>query len=123
MQMALDIAAAACLILGAGFCALSGLGMARMPDLFCRLQASTKAGTLGVPLLAIGAIIHFASTTVGLRATLIIAFLFLTAPVSAHVIARAAHRAGVAMSKRATLDALRDDQPNQPDQPDQPASD
>ena len=105
-----DIAAAACLVVGAAFCMLSGLGMVRMPDLFCRLQASGKSGTLGVPLIVIGAIIHFATVPALIRGSLVIAFVFLTAPIAGHVIARASHRVGVALSKRTELDALRDDE-------------
>jgi len=105
-----DISAAACLIIGSTFCMLSGLGMARMPDLFCRLQASTKAGTLGVPLLVIAAMIHFGTMQAVVRGSLVIAFVFLTAPISAHFVARASHRVGVALSSRTTMDALRDDE-------------
>lgn len=105
-----DITTAACLIIGAAFCMLSGLGMVRMPDLFCRLQASTKAGTLGLPLIAIAAMLHFATTQAVIRGSLVIAFVFLTSPISAHVIARASHRVGVALSGRTTMDALRDDE-------------
>lgn len=105
-----DIAAALCLVLGGFFCMLSGLGMVRMPDLFCRLQASTKAGTLGLPLLVIAAMIHFGTMQAVIRGSLVIAFVFLTAPISAHVIARASHRVGVALSSRTTMDALRDDE-------------
>lgn len=105
-----ELVVAACLVVGASFCMLSGLGMARMPDLFCRMQASAKAGTLGVPLLVIAAILHFSTSQALIRGSLVIAFVFLTAPIAGHVIARASHRVGVGLSKRTHFDALRDDE-------------
>lgn len=110
MDMARDIATASLLIVGSLFCVLSGLGMVRMPDLYCRLQASTKAGTLGVLLMSVAAMLYFATAQAVIRGMLVVAFVFLTAPIAAHAIARASHRVGVALSKRTTMDALRDDE-------------
>lgn len=110
MDMARDIITALFLVVGAVFCLLSGIGMVRMPDLFCRLQASTKAGTLGVLLIALASMVYFGSSQAVIRGLLVVAFVFLTAPIAGHVIARASHRVGVGMSKRTTMDALRDDE-------------
>ena len=99
-----------CLFLwaGAAFTLLGALGTLRMPDLFTRLQASTKAGTLGVSCIMVAAAIHFVDLAVAVRALLVVAFLFLTAPVAAHIIARAAHFTRVPLWSRNTIDELGD---------------
>lgn len=93
-------------VVGAAFMLLAGLGMLRLPDLFMRLQASTKASTLGVLCLLVGVTLHFQELGVTTRAVLIIAFFFLTAPVSAHVIARAAYAVGVPLWEGTITDEL-----------------
>jgi multicomponent Na+:H+ antiporter subunit G len=79
------------LIVGTLFVLLAGVGVFRMPDLFSRMQASTKAGTLGVGCLLLAVGLHFGDLGVATRALLVVAFLFLTAPVAAHMIAQAAY--------------------------------
>jgi multicomponent Na+:H+ antiporter subunit G len=79
------------LIVGTLFVLLAGVGVFRMPDLFSRMQASTKAGTLGVGCLLVAVGLHFGDLGVATRALLVVAFLFLTAPVAAHMIAQAAY--------------------------------
>ena len=44
----IDIAASLVLLIGGAFCLIAALGVVRMPDVFMRMHASTKAGTLGV---------------------------------------------------------------------------
>jgi len=92
------------IVLGGGFAAVAGLGLLRLPDVFIRMHASTKAGTLGVGLIVLGVSVHFASSLVLAKAILIIAFLFLTAPVGAHLIARAAYRRGIRLWDRTLMD-------------------
>jgi multicomponent Na+:H+ antiporter subunit G len=87
---------------------LAGLGVLRLPDLFMRLQASTKASTLGVGCMLLGVAIHFQTLGVTTRAVLVIAFFFLTAPVGAHVIARAAYAVGVPLWEGTITDELGD---------------
>ena len=76
-------------------------------DLFMRLQAATKASTLGVGCMLLAAAVHFQDLAVTTRAVLVIAFFFLTAPVGAHVIARAAYAVGVPLWKGTITDELR----------------
>jgi multicomponent Na+:H+ antiporter subunit G len=95
------------LVVGASFMLLAGLGVLRLPDLFMRLQAATKASTLGVSCLLLGVAIHFQELGVTTRAVLVVAFFFLTAPVGAHVIARAAYAVGVPLWKGTVTDELR----------------
>lgn len=103
-----DILVSLMLWAGAVFTLLGALGTLRMPDLFTRLQASTKAGTLGVTCIMVAAGIHFMDLAVGVRAFLVVAFLFLTAPVAAHIIARAAHFTRVPLWERNVIDELGD---------------
>ena len=99
---------AALLLGGASFMFLAGLGVLRLPDLFMRLQAATKASTLGVGCMLLAAAVHFQDLAVTTRAALVIAFFFLTAPVGAHVIARAAYAVGVPLWEGTITDELRD---------------
>lgn len=82
-------------VAGAGFTFLGSLGLARLPDFYTRLHAPTKATTLGVGALLVASAVYFSLTREGLSVheILISAFLFITAPISAHLLARAAlHR-------------------------------
>lgn len=80
---------------GASFALIGSIGLVRFPDVFTRLHGPTKATTLGVGGTLLGAILFLTVHAHGgsLREILIAVFLFLTAPVSAHLLARAAlHR-------------------------------
>ncbi len=85
------------LILGAILSLVAAAGVLRMPDLFIRMHAATKTGTVGVSSIAIGLMIHFGEVTVTSRGLLVIMFFLLTAPVAAHMIARAAYKSGVSL--------------------------
>jgi len=98
---------AALLMVGAFFMLLAGLGVLRLPDLFIRLQAATKASTLGVGCMLLAVAIHFQGLAVTTRAALVIAFFCVTAPVGAHMIARAAYAAGVPLWEGTIADELR----------------
>lgn len=87
--------AAALVIIGSIFSVAAGLGLARLPDVFIRMHAGTKVGTLGSGLVLAGAAVHFADPAVVLRVVVIVFFLLTTAPIGAHMIGRAALRSGV----------------------------
>lgn len=94
------------LCLGVGLCLLAGVGIVRMPDVYTRMQASTKAGTLGIGLIMVSVALHFRDAVTGLQASLVIAFLFLTAPVASHLISRAAHALGASLWDRSVIDEM-----------------
>jgi multicomponent Na+:H+ antiporter subunit G len=96
------------LVVGSLFMLLAGLGVLRLPDLFMRLQATTKASTLGVGCMLLGLAVHFQDLGVTTRAVLVMAFFFLTAPVGAHMIARAGYAMGVPLWEGTLTDELRD---------------
>ena len=81
-------------LLGAFFALVAAVGILRMPDLLMRMHAATKAGTLGAGLLLLAVAVSFGDSSVTVRALAAIVFLFLTAPVAAHVTGRAAYYAG-----------------------------
>lgn len=85
-----DIVAGLCLLLGGGFSLVAGLGVLRLPDVFMRLHASTKAGTLGVGLIVLALAITTEAWPVASKAVGAMLFLLGTAPVGAHLIGRAA---------------------------------
>ncbi len=94
----------AALGLGVALCLLAGVGILRMPDVYMRMQASTKAGTLGIGLIMVSVALHFRDAVTGLQASLVIAFLFLTAPVASHLISRAAYAIGGSLWERTVVD-------------------
>jgi len=98
---------AALMIIGAAFALLAGAGVVRMPDLFMRMQAATKASTLGIGCIVLAVALHFGELGVTTRALATILFVFLTAPVAAHMIARASYFVGVPLWSGTIVDELR----------------
>jgi multicomponent K+:H+ antiporter subunit G len=91
IAMLVDWFTAALLLLGAGFALLGSIGLARLPDIYTRLHGPTKATTLGIGGILLGSILFFSLRQgLSLHEVLVSVFLFMTAPVSAHLIARAA---------------------------------
>jgi multicomponent Na+:H+ antiporter subunit G len=89
---------------GAAFALLAALGLLRMPDVFTRMQASTKASTLGLGCLLLGAAVQMGDFASFIRIASIGAFVLLTTPVAAHVIARASYFADVPLWSGTVLD-------------------
>ena len=85
------------------------LGLVRLPDVYNRLQASTKCVTLGTCSILFGVFLMLGPTAAGIKSLLFIMFLVLTAPVSAHAIARGAHRSGVKLWKGSVVDRYAED--------------
>ena len=89
---------------GSAFALLAAVGVLRMPDVFTRMQASTKASTLGLGCLLIGAGVQLGDFGSFIRVVSIGAFVLLTTPVAAHVIARASYLADVPLWDGTVLD-------------------
>jgi multicomponent Na+:H+ antiporter subunit G len=102
-----EILAALFLFTGSCFTLLAAFGILRLPDLFTRLHAATKASTLGVGCLMAAVAIHFGSLEIMTRAVATTVFLLLTAPVGAHLLARAAYWMGVKFWEGTGTDELR----------------
>lgn len=91
MHMISELAIAALLVIGAFFLFVGSFGLAKLPDLMRRLHGPTKATTAGVGSVLIASMLYFLLIvgTLSLHEILVAIFLFLTAPVTAHMIAKA----------------------------------
>jgi multicomponent Na+:H+ antiporter subunit G len=92
------------LVLGATFALLASVGVLRMPDVFTRMQASTKASTLGLGCLLASLALRNPEFWFVIRAASIGAFMLLTSAVAAHVIARAAALGGAPLWEGTRVD-------------------
>ncbi len=91
MQITMEIIVSIFLVFGAFFMLVGSIGMVRLPDLFMRLHAPTKSSTLGLGSFLIASMIFFAfQGRFGFAELLITLLAFITAPVSANLIAQAA---------------------------------
>lgn len=95
------------MFIGAAFLLLAAVGIFRFPDLYSRMQAATKGATLGIAAMLLGVAIYFDELGVTTRALLVIVFFFLTAPVAAHMLGRAAYILGVPLWEGTIGDELK----------------
>lgn len=101
-----DIIIAIISTIGALAIFFAALGLVRMPDFYLRLSVTVKAATMGVGLLLLCAAILFPDISVTTKAIAIIFFLFITSPVAAQMIARAAYFTGTPLWKGTIVDDL-----------------
>ena len=95
--MLLEWVVSIALLIGVFFVLVGSIGLLRFPDFYCRLHAPTKATTLGLGAILIASLLYFNASAHGpsLHEPLIVVFLFMSAPVSAYLLAKAAlHLAG-----------------------------
>ncbi len=97
---------AALMIVGALFSLIAAIGLNRLPDLYTRMHAASKAGTVGSGLLLLAVGLHAADVATFGRAVTGIVFFVLTAPVSAHLLARAAHKVGYPLWSKSVRDDM-----------------
>lgn len=96
------------LLTGCALAFIAALGLHRLPDVFCRMHAATKPAALGITLVLIGATLSLSETAAVTKLILVIALQLLTVPVGAHMIGRAAYRAGGLLVEGTTPDELAD---------------
>lgn len=89
---------------GAGFLLLASVAALRMPDVYCRLSASTKAVTFGATMVFVAAAVFYNGTPAMLRAIAGIVFFFSTSPIAAHILARASYARGTRMAPGSIID-------------------
>lgn len=82
------IIASTLLLSGSLFALIAAIGIVRMPDIYCRMHAATKAGAFGVSLILLALCVALPTIRVFIQSILIIGFFYLTAPVAAHMIGR-----------------------------------
>lgn len=93
-------------LLGSLAVLVAAVGLLRMPDLYTRMQATSKAATLGAILVLIGTAVAFGSTAITVKSLIVVVFLALTVPVASHMLARAGYVAGVRMRDPNAIDEL-----------------
>lgn len=109
-----DILTAALLLAGSFFALISAIGIVRLPDIFNRMHAASKSGTLGAGLIMTALAVHFQDSAMTFEVLAIIAFIITTAPIAAHVIARAAYRTGEPLWEKSVIDELKPPQGQSP---------
>ncbi|MRG92143.1 monovalent cation/H(+) antiporter subunit G [Polyangium spumosum] len=104
--MIVDILEGALLLVGSLFVLLACVGILRMPDLFTRLQVTSKASVLGMTCILTASALHFGEPAVTTRAIVIIAFVVLTMPVATHLLARAGYTTNVPLAPETVVNEL-----------------
>jgi len=96
-------------LIGSIFLFLGALGIFRMPDVYNRMQAGTKATTLGSIFFMMGISVgHYECGCFG-KIIILILFVIFTNPISSNTLARASHYAGIKLTKRSVKDDLEKD--------------
>jgi multicomponent Na+:H+ antiporter subunit G len=103
-----DVVAAVLIVAGCVLGMLGGIGVLRLPDVFGRMHAATKPPTLGLVLVAIGAILRVDSIADVTLLALVVMLQFLTAPVGAHLVGRSAYASGGQLAPDTVVDELAD---------------
>lgn len=102
-----SLATAILLGIGGLFCLLGAAGIVVMPDVYNRMQAASKAVTLGASSMALAAAAHFGEPEIVSRCLLVCVFFFVTIPAASHLIARAARRADLPLAPETVVDEYR----------------
>jgi multicomponent Na+:H+ antiporter subunit G len=104
------------LLVGTFLTVVACIGLLRFPDVFCRMHAAGKAGTLGVSMIIVAVVVYFVATpdSVMIRGLLAIFFQFLTTPAATHLLARASYASEYSLSERTAVDELKAFLPSRP---------
>lgn len=110
VDVTIELFIALFVLFGAIISVISAYGIIRFPDVYSRLHAGTKSSTLAVLITLLGALLFFLYTEgiFSVRLILGIVFVFITSPVSGHLICRASYRSNVKMTETTTVDELKD---------------
>jgi len=105
----IEFISALIILIGGITSVVSAIGMIRFPDVYSRAHAATKTTTLAVLITLFGVFLYFLFVEgfFSVRVLLVIAFVFLTAPVSGHLVLRASYRAKVKMADSTLVDELK----------------
>ncbi|HMQ94308.1 MAG TPA: monovalent cation/H(+) antiporter subunit G [Amaricoccus sp.] len=99
-----DSIAAFLFVAGGFFCMVAGIGLIRLNDVFARMHAATKAGTLGLGLICIAVMVKAGSLLHVAEALFVFLFMIASAPVGSHLIGRASWRTRVPMDPNTQID-------------------
>lgn len=100
----IDWTTAALLVLGGGFCLIAAIGVLRLNDVYARMHAATKAGTLELGLVCLAFMLHGERWAGVVEGLFVFLFMILTTPIGAHLIGRAAFRRGQPIDPRTRMD-------------------
>ncbi|MBO6859227.1 monovalent cation/H(+) antiporter subunit G [Roseibium sp.] len=106
MNAAVEIITGIMLVIGASFALVASIGIIRLKDVYMRMHAASKAGTLGSGVMLLALAVHAGDLAVVTRAIAGVVFFLLTAPISAHLLAKAAYAAGYRPCADTKEDAL-----------------
>jgi multicomponent Na+:H+ antiporter subunit G len=106
------------MILGTFLVFVAGVGLVRFPDVFCRMHAAGKAGTLGITFVILSSVICFAGVdnSILVRGLIAIFFQFLTTPTATHLLARSSYIKNYPLTDRTVVDELKGMIPSTPDE-------
>lgn len=104
-----EIAGMAIIMIGVLFDIFGCIGLVRLPDVYNRLQASTKCVTVGTCFILVGSLILLGSLQGTIKGVICIVFILITSPTAAHALARAAHRSGIRQWDRSVVDQYEED--------------
>lgn len=102
-----DALVAFLLIGGSFFMFLSGLGIYRFPDVYARMHAATKAASFGIGMMLLAFTLHYFSWFTAVQAIFIILFIFVTAPIGAHMLGRAAYLLKIRLCRETMADEMK----------------
>lgn len=94
MTVLLEILSWLCIVGGAFFCLVGGLGLLRLPDFFSRMHGAALTDTMGAGLLMVGLMLQAGLSLITIKLLAILFFLLLTSPTATHALAKAALAAG-----------------------------
>ncbi|MDY9927671.1 monovalent cation/H(+) antiporter subunit G [Methanosarcina sp.] len=104
VELVLDVLSIITLLIGIFFLSLGMIGLLRLPDVYNRLHATTKVGTLGAFGVLLSIILQEGASPMGIKAFTVAIFILLTNPISGHMIGRAAYRMGVKCCEGTCMD-------------------
>ena len=107
-----EIIGAGLIVIGLLFDFFGCIGLIRFPDVYTRLQASAKCITLGTCGMLLGVLFFKGFSATGIKALLCMVFIILTAPISAHALARSAYRSGIKPCGGTVVDEYHKDMKN-----------
>jgi multicomponent Na+:H+ antiporter subunit G len=109
VEIGLDLVVVALMASGTFFMVVTAIGLVRFPDVYTRMHAAGKAGTLGIALLVLAPVVFFAGTEpfVSVRGCLAIVFQLLTSPGATYLLAHACYVTEHPRHELTMLDDLR----------------
>ena len=118
MSTVAGVLIAATMIVGTFLVMVASVGLVRFPDVFTRMHAAGKAGTMGISLIIISSVVCFAGVdnSILIRGLIAIFFQFLTTPTSTHLLARTSYIRNYSLTERTVVDELKGMIPSTPDE-------